>query len=170
MASAIELLATTNTSGVTSVVLSLGSSSISSYKYIDIIGTAFYSTNGSADGIKLQFNGDTGANYSSAYYEQSASGSVGYGSTTGETSAWCGYRPSGTNTKPIHFVTRIFNPNSTDRKKQTQSRFGNYDEGFNGTYSTRWNNTAAVTSITLISATGSNMQAGTNFQVYGIKG
>lgn len=170
MPSAIDLLATTNASGVTSVVLGTGSSSLSSYRYIDIYGTAFFSTNGGADGIKLQFNGDTGNNYSSAYYEQSVGGTIGWGSGINEISLWCAYRPSGTGTKPIHFFARIFNHNLTNRKKQTQNRFGNYDEGYQGTYNTRWNNTSAVTSITLISATGTNMQAGTNFQVYGIKG
>lgn len=168
MANDMDLLATTSSSGVASVVLSMGSASIANYRYIDIFGTAFMTN--ATGGIKMQFNGDGGNNYSSAYLEQQAAGTMGWGSGLNETSTWCAYRPSGSTDRPLHFYARIFNPNATDRNKQTQVRFGNYTEAFNGTYNGLWMNNNAITSITLVTSNGTNLLAGTNFQVYGIKG
>lgn len=167
MASDIDLLATTSPSGVTTVVLSTGSGSIANYRYIDIFGTVFLT---GAGGVKMQFSGDTGNNYSTAYLEQAAGGSNGWGSGQNENSTWCAFRPSGSTDRPLHFYARIFNPNATDRNKQTQVRFGNYTEGYNGTYNGLWMSNNAITSITMMTSATVNFLAGTNFQVYGIRG
>ena len=168
MASDIDLLATTSPSGVSTIVLSTGSGSIANYRYIDIFGTVFMT---GAGGVKMQFNGDTANNYSTAYLEQQPGGIMGWGSGVGESSTWGAYRGiSGSTDRPLHFYARIFNPNATDRNKQTQVRFGNYNEGFNGTYNGLWAVNNAITSITMVTSSGVNLLAGTNFQVYGIRG
>jgi hypothetical protein len=170
MPSSYDLLATTTGSGVTSINLS-GASTISQYKYLEIVGTAFFSTSGSPQAVKIQFNNDTGANYSWYYLEHRGGTGTGQGGMAGDSASFCVYRPNGTAALPLNFRSRLYNVNSTTQYKQASNRFGGATESYQGMYNCTWFNSAnAITSIQLVSAFGDTMQAGTNFQLYGIKG
>lgn len=171
MASSYDLLGTTTASGVTTVSLN-GASTIPQYKYLEIVGTAFFPSSGSAQAVKVQFNNDTGSNYSWYYIEHRNAGGLGYGGSGSDNSAFCTYRPVGNLPSfPLNFRSRLYNVNSTTQYKQSSNRFGGTSEGYQGMYNTAWRNSSnAITSIQLISAFGDVFQAGTNFQLYGIKG
>jgi hypothetical protein len=121
--------------------------------------------------IRMQFNSDTAANYSSHYL-------IGNGSvaeSASQTSAsWIlaqDYTGGGLTTSPGVLVIDILDYANTNKNKTTRQLVG-YDangSGIVGLGSGNWRSTSAITSITLSQASAS-LLSGSIFALYGIKG
>lgn len=140
------------------------------YKHLQIRGvvrSAYVS--GSDAAVSLQFNGDTATNYNSHYLYGSggtpSSGSYGNAGNMSLTSTTAGASPSGAFGP---FIADILDPFSTSKNKTVRCLSGSpgvvvfLKSGL-------WMSTAAVTSITLYGVLG-NMEAGSRFSIYGLRG
>jgi len=150
-----------------------GSSSISfssipsTYKHLQIRAIAKWGTAYTAYS-RIQFNGDTGANYTQHRLEGSGSSASAAG-YTGETSGIVGFN---SDTQWGAFITDILD--YTDTNKYTTIRtLGGYDNNGSGyiTFSSSlWRNTAAVSSISLLPSSGVTFVQYSSFALYGVKG
>jgi hypothetical protein len=134
------------------------------------------STRAAADAnIRLQFNSDTGTNYT--YHELSGSGTAASsGGAASQTYADFGRAPGTTITNTSIFgvgIVDIIDYLSTSKNKTIRSIYG-YDT--NGTpseigmRSSVWMSTSAITSITLFQASSASWLSGSTVALYGMKG
>tara|TARA_R110002020_G_scaffold74200_6_gene190113 strand:+ start:2752 stop:7779 length:5028 start_codon:yes stop_codon:yes gene_type:complete len=120
-------------------------------------------------GITVQFNGDTGSNYSTQRLDGAGSG-VSAASTT-STGLINALADTGTNSANVFSSNTglIQNYTKTDRHKQVLVTAG-VSTGRLRLSSSRWANTSAVTSITFTQDGSGNFAAGSLFVVEGIGG
>lgn len=131
-----------------------------SQSYKDLIVVANIDLS-SSNSIALRLNFDSGNNYATAYMAgngttiaQTSTGSMSYGIMSN----------SFTNSGQLIF--HIMDYSATNKNKQVITRFNNaLTETFMGT--TRWNNTAAITSFNLFFVGGS-ATIGSTFALYGV--
>ena len=149
-----DALATTTLTGSVSTVTF---SSIDQ-SYGDLILIAYVNKNASGF-LDLQFNDDTGSNYS--YVEMSADGSNDSSGSGTQSSIFCS--PSST----IDALVRIeiIDYAATDKDKTVLVRSDDADDTTVAVAS-RWDNTSAITKI-LIDG-NRNFQAGSTFSLYGV--
>lgn len=129
-----------------------------------------YSLSSTANWNKLQFNSDTGSNYT--YHQLEGNGSGGNAvaaSATSQTSIQYAYSYSTTN--PLAAIIDILDYTNTNKYKTVRIFSGNDNNG-NGNvqYSSGlWLSTNAITSIKFINTSGS-FNVNSKFALYGIKG
>jgi len=147
----------------------------STYEYLEFrmsVSTDYTGTG--YDAIKLNFNGDTGSNYSEhgtgAYSNTSiwahAAGSQTYVNI---------YRASSLKNAGYEYgngIVTIYDYANSNKNTTLQQSFagvigGYYTEA--ATYGGSWDSTAAVTSFVLDPLNGSNFLRGSEFSLYGIK-
>jgi hypothetical protein len=122
--------------------------------------------------FRLRFNSDTGSNYSRHFlYGNGASALAAAGAS--QTSTGVGIIATSSNSASIFsaFVIDILDYKNTSKYKTMRS-LGGYDangSGNVGLFSGVWMNTAAITSISLLSDSG-NQEQYSQFALYGIKG
>jgi hypothetical protein len=118
------------------------------------------------DDLYLQFNGDTGANYSTTWM-----GGNGTTATSGRKTSDTGIQPRTPANQPST-VTTIYNANIMNYANSTTYKTAlgryNYASGFTETDVGLWRNTAAITSLTF-RCNASTFVAGSMFTLYGIK-
>jgi hypothetical protein len=108
-----------------------------------------------------QANGDTGANYS--YIQAFGTGSGGGSSDNGNSAlAGANYTDRGTN------ILQFIDYSATDKHKVALTR-SNSASGAVAMASSRWFNTAAITSVRVF-LSGQNFTTGSTFALYGIVG
>jgi hypothetical protein len=156
-----ELQTTVLTTAAASVTFNL--SSITGYTDLVLV-TSLKITTGGATNDRLQFNGDAGGNYSNTVL-------YGTGSTAGS------YRSSSatigsimddvTSTEFTVNVHHIMNYANTTTHKTTVGRSSPTGSAVQANVGV-WRNTAAITSVTVISG-ASTFVAGSTFSLYGIK-
>jgi hypothetical protein len=124
----------------------------------------------------LQFNGDTGANYSRHQIWGSGGGSVAAYATTGNYYAYAGFSAliAASAPRTQYFATNIIDilDYSSSNKYKTVRALGGADfngSGGVGLISSLWPNTAAITSIVIPNINGT-IQQNTSYALYGIKG
>ena len=145
----------------------------STFQHIQIRGIGRSSTATSSDvDIKLQFNSDTGSNYSIHYLYGNGS-SAAAAATASNTYATGGDVIKDGNTANV-FATSIIDvlDYANTSKNKTVRALSGWDANGSGTVylnSGAWFNTAAVSTITLTPWSGNFMQYST-FALYGIKG
>lgn len=149
-------------------------STYSSYKHFQIRFTARSTNSGTAnDGLWIQFNGDTGANY--AWHRLEGNGSTVV-SGAGASSTWIlmAVAPRNGNTANIFSagVCDILDAFDTSKNKTIRAINGVTGTGNPGVFlnSGFRNNTAALTSMTLLPDAGQSFTANSRFSLYGIKG
>lgn len=159
-------------SSAASVTFSSLSSYASSYKHLQIRYTEFYTADGFSS--TMQFNADTGANYSShGLYGQGSS--VASAASTGATYILYNHfavgHTSSTNTRTVGVIDILDAFNSTTNKT-IRSFGGQVASGGNLIllHSGSWRNTAALTQITLGVNGSPQFATGSRFSLYGIKG
>lgn len=122
----------------------------------------------SAGNIQLQFNGDTGSNYTANILYATGSGSGASGRYENLTQAYMG---AGAISSPTTITTlataNIMNYTNTTTFKSVISRYGNAAGELNS-FVSLWRNTAAITSIVLSSYSSAYL-TGSTFTLYGIK-
>ena len=159
---------TTLGSGQTSVTFS----SIAS-TYSDLIVVMNYSQSGS-EYPSLQFNGDTGTNYSWLDVGGNGTSAVSYSGNTVASIPFLGYVVSGSNWGNV--IAHINNYANTNMWKTIVSYDGNPPNFLAATSGSTelmintWRSTAAISSIQIGTNNGATYAAGSMFTLYGIKG
>ena len=125
------------------------------------------------DGMLVQFNLDTGANYSYHFLQGDGSSAIA-GSGTSVTSMIIPRSGSATQTAGIFGATvlDILDYKDTNKYKTIRTLGGNdaNGSGIVSFFSGSWQNTNAIASITIDQQNGSNFVQYTQFALYGIKG
>lgn len=113
-------------------------------------------------GLPMRFNGDSGSNYSNVVaYGDGSSTASGSGSGT---SFELGYFT----TNPAMSTVQIMDYAATDKHKTALIRYGSpASTNITAMRAGRWASTAAISSITLTTTTGS-YASGTTFSLYGV--
>jgi hypothetical protein len=146
------------------------------YQHLQIryIGNTGRAASGN-DLIGIRFNSDSGNNYAIHRLQGNGSSAAALGSTP-QTYVWgLGACASPSTSTLAASIVDIHDYTSTVKNK-TVRIFQGVDFNDNGTQSVvqlssgLWLNTAAVTSISFVTNTGSNFTTGTTFALYGIKG
>lgn len=145
----------------------------STYTHLQIRGIGRASNATTDENFILQFNGDTGANYS-LHNIYGTGAAVGANASTNFTASYFG-RVSGANSTANIFgvvVADILDYANTDKNKTIRSLSGHDQNGsgYMTLMSGNWRSTSAVTSVTIKNESGSNIAANSSFTLYGIKG
>jgi hypothetical protein len=166
-----ESIASYNGTGSSGVITF--SSIPSTYKHLQIRAILRGSSAHTANGTNMNYNSDTGANYTlHRLIGDGASASAdGY---TARSGAWFGLEVDANASANIYgaAVVDILDYTNTNKYKTSRS-MGAYDLNGSGQInyaSALWLNTAAITSITITAAFGGNWTTGSSFALYGIKG
>jgi hypothetical protein len=166
-----ESIATATGTGSSGVITF--SSIPQTYKHLQIRAILRGTYASTANGTNMNYNGDSGANYTlHRLIGDGASASAdGY---TGRTGAWFGLETDASAGANIYAaaVTDILDYTNTNKYKTSRS-MGAYDLNGAGQInfaSALWLNTAAITSITITAALGGNWTSNSTFALYGIKG
>ena len=141
------------------------------YKHLQIRAIA---SGAGAQRYGVQFNGDTGANYTQHFLYGTGSGTTGSGAATGGAK----YNSIGASDGGSTFgasVTDILDYTNTNKNTVVRSLAGyntNTSNGLAVLYSFVWLNTAAVTSLTIQAAESysGNFAQYSQFALYGIQG
>ena len=124
------------------------------------------------DSAKINFNGDTGSNYSE-HYMGIYSGTSGFAGGAANQAYTSLYRLSGIDVPAEVYATGtaiIFDYAETTKNKSIQGYGGASDEYYEAMFFDGcWDSTAAITSFVLDPAGGSNFIRGSMFSLYGIK-
>lgn len=116
----------------------------------------------------IQFNSDTGANYSDTMLNgDGSSASSGRLTRTSGAPFSNGIYFGNVNNTPNLRIMNIMNYSNTTTLKTVLSR-NQFNSAFTSAYVGLWNSTAAINSITL-TATGTTFSVGSTFTLYGIK-
>ena len=130
--------------------------------YTDLYLVITGSTTTPGQDIQIQFNGDTGTNYSRTFVYGSGSAAV-----SGRNANQIAYVPAGAFLNTMVRLNIMNYANSTTFKTII-GRHDSWDSYVVGTVGL-WRNTAAITSLTISTQTF-NMGVGSTFTLYGIKG
>jgi hypothetical protein len=118
---------------------------------------------------RIQYNGDTGSNYSITILEANGS-TVASNRSTGGTSILAGFTYGGSDTIPQFVSYDVFSYAGSTFK--TALATASVDQNGSGSI-TRvvglWRNTAAITSIAITTSSGGNVPSATSATLYGIK-
>ena len=154
---------------IASVTLSAAASSVIlsdiPQTYTDLVLIVYTPSNSTNDDMYLQYNSDTGSNYSNTTLRgngTTASSTRGSNTTGARFSDLSSPTTSTSNTAIIH----IMNYANTTTYKTNISRSNNASTGVDS-MATLWRNTAAITSVKVYPASG-NMASGSTFTLYGI--
>jgi len=137
----------------------------STYSHLQV---RVYSMSSTANWNKLQFNTDTGSNYTYHQLEGNGSSAVANAGTS-QTSIQYAYSYSTTN--PLGAVIDILDYANTNKYKTVRTLSGNDSNGSGNVQlmSGLWLSTNAITSIKFINTSG-NFNQYSHFALYGIKG
>ena len=161
---------TVGVSGASSITFS---SIPSTYTHLQIRGIGRDTQATGAHSLRLQFNGDTGSNYT--YHAVTGDGSsASAGALTAQATQYPGYligTSGGTNVFAASIID-ILDYTNTNKNKVTRTLSGvdNNGSGNVGLFSGMWLNTAAITSISLLPAASTDFLERSSFALYGIKG
>lgn len=117
----------------------------------------------------IRFNGDTGANY--VWHVLTGTGSSTIATAVTSTTSILTGQALANNANPGAFITDIHDYLSTTRNKTVRSFAGHDENGSGQSFLTSglWLNTAAVSSITIIT-NGTGIAQDSKFSLYGMKG
>jgi len=139
--------------------------------YTDLVLITQSASTGVSENIGLQFNADTGNNYS--YTEVSGNGSTAASTRQANFSRANLTDRIGTSVDlgECDIISNIMNYANTTTFKTLISRANTVDTIFPGANATvgLWRNTVAITSITVMQSGSVNFKTGSTFTLYGIK-
>ena len=123
-------------------------------------------SNAGSEYPSLQFNGDTGNNYSWLDVAGNGTSAVSYSGTNVASIPFLGYVVSGSNWGNV--IAHIQNYSNTSIYKSVIGR-SNYNASYAEACIGLWRNTAAINSITITHYVSATYQTGSTFTLYGIK-
>lgn len=166
-------MATATKIPLASVTLSANTASVTfgsisqSYTDLIIIANAQMTTN--SDALRVQFNGDTGSNYSGTQLYGDGSNALsnrqtsqtGFRLSNGAPNSGSAYGPS---------ISHIMSYSNTTTYKSALSRTGNGSSGnpYSGAFVCLWRSTAAITSLLIYPENGGNILSGSKIDIYGV--
>jgi hypothetical protein len=155
------------TSTLSSAQTSVTFSSISgSYTDLVLVCNTIVASGGGFE-LSLQFNDDTGSNYSNTYLLGSGSAVItGRGSNV--TYADCGYLAANSG-KPNTRIINIINYSNSTTYKTTISRGSGQNGSQSIGYTNQWRSNSAINKIKIFSAQSLTYAIGSTFTLYGIK-
>jgi hypothetical protein len=162
----ITLLSTTSLSGISTTVSAISGS----YKNLFVFVKGVYVDTDSAQ-INIRLNGDTGSNYANNLVRNTAGTIVGISSTESQIRAIA--RTPNNNTNALYLGNaQLFLPRYTDTDIQPYSLFSMGADAGAGTLQSfvgtgTYNNSAAITSITVLSNDGTTTFTGGTIYIYG---
>lgn len=118
---------------------------------------------GSAVGVGLRYNSDSGSNYSSSIISGSGTSAAAAGNASTNIADVAYFD----NTSKMNFITQIMDYSATDKHKGLLSR-SNQAGTFVLLYASRWANTAAITSVGVYALTNA-FASGATLSLYGIR-
>jgi hypothetical protein len=116
----------------------------------------------SATGYELRFNADSGSNYS--YVRALGNGSTASSSSTTTTAMLVGVHDASVIGQS---QTQIMDYSATDKHKTVVARF-DLSNSHSNMLAGRWANTAAITSVQVLSTSGLSFTSGSRLDLYGI--
>ena len=119
--------------------------------------------NGTAEDILLRFNSDTGSNYSRVYLY--GNGTITY--TDKNSNVAFSYYSAQNASNPITTIANIMNYSNTTTNKTFMTRISSASVAFTSVH--LWRSTAAISTISLFTLSGNNLNAGSTFTLYGVK-
>jgi len=128
--------------------------------YRDLI-FVFNGTTTIDDGVGLRFNGDTGSNYSNVRMFGNSGGAGSDTSTTTRIPT-----TAGNSSLRTAFISQVMDYSATDKHKTVLTRNNITDNNVTA-IAGRWANTAAITSVTVLSP-GSTITSGSTISLYGV--
>jgi hypothetical protein len=136
--------------------------------YKDLILIATPISGGTYTSTSIQFNSDTGTNYSSIW---AVDGQSSFSGTYPQISPfWSGWAVNGI----IMQVIQVMDYSATDKHKSTLARTNKFDSEGNavGMSAHRWSNTSPINTLSFFSSGtyGQPFAAGSKFTLYGIVG
>ena len=132
--------------------------------YTDLVLIASIQATSGTDAIYINFNSDTtNANYG---FTRLTGITTTVGTTGGALPQLADYCPNATDFMPI--VANIQNYSNATTWKNVVARWGNAGDA-TGVVALVWQNTAAITSITIKTASATDIKTGSTFTLYGIK-
>lgn len=152
------------------------SSGASSYTFSSIPGTytdlilvsmVQKTTSGSGSGFNIRFNSDTGTNYSNTYLEGSGTSAVSYRSSASTGLNGGALTSNAVSAQFDANINHIMNYSNSTTYKTVLGRYNDNEYSYVGAAVSLWQNTAAITSITLYSS--NTFATGSTFTLYGIK-
>jgi hypothetical protein len=150
------------------------SSIAQTYKHLLVVGNGLQTSNASTDTVYFRFNGDTGSNYSFACSQVANGASQAHSTLNGDklfggTNTIANMALTGDASSRFgNFVLDIYDYTATSYKSLNYIGGSHSDgNGWNSPARGLWNNTAAITSITLASNVAANLKAGT-VRIYGV--
>jgi hypothetical protein len=166
MSSTYKIIATNTVSGSSTALVTFSGVPAT---YTDIFIVASVATvSGTSSYLDMNFNTDTGSNYSATTMYTNGS-STGSANLTNRTAIPCGIEYIGTTTSAFQsFELNIMSYTNTNVLKSVLAKSGQFSSNFVGLTVGLWSNTSAVSTISLGYATG-NFRAGSTFTLYGIK-
>jgi hypothetical protein len=145
----------------------------STFKHLQIRAMARVTGAVVQSGTKLQFNSDTGANYSYHTLYGTGASAIAYGEANTNQSFMDKFAGASASSNVFGaIVCDILDYTSTDKFKTSRS-LGGVDNNGSGVIhlaSGAWRNTNAITSITLSPFDGSSYVQYSSFALYGVKG
>lgn len=169
VSSAFDFIEEQTPSGVATITFS----SLGAYTHLKILWTGRSTVAAVNDGLRLQFNGDTGANYDRQRLTANSTTVAATESLAG-TNADIGTMAGSTATSNLCGSGEIIIYNYRDttfHKTGTSTNFFRQDNTTGNTllrsYGFGWRSTSAITSVTLL-MTGGNYVAGSKFTLYGL--
>jgi len=160
MPATYEPIATTTLSSAATTITF--SSIASSWTDLRLVFAGF---NGSD--LKIQFNSDTGANYSQTVLAGSGSSASSYANSSIFLNA---SGTTGTSSQPVLYSADVFSyAGSTFKTVLTQESFDKNGSGYVSRAVGLWRSTSAITTVTITASTASTIYAGTTATLYGIK-
>ena len=130
--------------------------------YTDLVLVCVATTASDDQFLSVQFNGDTGSNYSNTYMTGNGSTATS-GRNSNSTIAYIA--GSSSNTVPVLSITQIQNYSNSTTYKTLLSRTNDSSLLVQATVSL-WRSTSAITSLVI--ASNGNISSGSTFTLYGI--
>lgn len=163
-----------------SVTLSATTASItfagipSGYKHLELRGNTRDTRTGTPEqSVMMQFNGDTGNNYSIHILEGYGSGTPTSGATASSNRVKISLSPTSDTTAGTFgaFVATILDYANVYKNKTTRSLYGDdlNGSGTIGFSSGAWYNTSAITSISIFPTNSESFVTNTKIALYGVK-
>jgi hypothetical protein len=135
--------------------------------YTDLVLVVYIPTNSTNDDIFMQFNSDTGSNYSATWLRGNGTAASSPRSTN-LTGIRCSDLGSPTTTNASFIIIQIQNYSNTTTNKTVLTRANNAAGNGLDAFVGLWRSTAAINTIKVYPASGS-MATGTTMTLYGIK-
>jgi hypothetical protein len=130
------------------------------YRDLILVGDLILSTS-NAQQIRIRFNGDTGSNY---FTVNMGATTTTFSQTSTLSAGRIGQAYNGS--RSTH-ILNLMDYSATDKHKTGTARGDNASNRIEA-LATRWANTAAITSMTVIIEDASNFAAGSTFNLYGV--